>query len=154
MARNHKRKKPAHTQSAIIPRRVVPAERNEAQTQSRTSQQTELLFEQETYAGPVMHPQIATAWEEVVRGSADRILRMAEGQAKHRQWIEKVAVSARSLSAPIGAILGSALGGLGMYLGYKLLMTDKSVAGFAVLLSGIGPLIWAYRRSTKAPPKK
>lgn len=131
MARNHKRKKPTHSQSAVVPRRAAHAESNEAQMRTDTSQQTELRFEQETYTGPVMHPRIATAWEEVLRGSADCILKMAEGQARHRQWIEKVAVSARSFSAPLGALFGTALGALGMYFGYNLLMADKSIAGSA-----------------------
>ena len=81
-------------------------------------------------------------------GAADRILGMAERQAAHRQTIEKWSVLSRSLAQPLGSILGAALGIAAIVAGYNLLMADKSLEGFSVIVAGLGPLIWAYAKET------
>lgn len=43
---------------------------------------------EERFSGPIPHPRILKGYEEILPGSADRILTMAENQSKHRQAIE------------------------------------------------------------------
>lgn len=107
-----------------------------------------VVMRSESYSGPVAHPSIAQGWESVVPGAADRILGMAERQAAHRQAIEKWSVLSRSLAQPLGSILGAALGIAAIVAGYNLLMADKSLEGFSVIVAGLGPLIWAYAKET------
>lgn len=44
------------------------------------------------YSGPLPKPEDLAKYEQVLSGSADRIIRMAERQAEHRQKLEKVVV--------------------------------------------------------------
>ena len=43
----------------------------------------------EKFAGPIPSPPVMKQYEETLPGSADRILKMAENQSEHRQWMEK-----------------------------------------------------------------
>ncbi len=40
-------------------------------------------------SGPIPPPSMMEQYERTLPGSADRILKMAENQSEHRQWIEK-----------------------------------------------------------------
>ncbi len=119
---------------------------------ARSTGENGVIMRAEAYSGPVVHHSIAEGWEAVVPGSASRILSMAEGQSKHRQFIEKWSVIARSISQPLGSMLGAGLGAYALYLGADLIRDGKDVQGFGVLLSGIVPLVWAFRRATKTQP--
>ncbi len=79
---------------------------------------------------------------------------MTEEQGRHRRFIEKVLVLYRSNQSMAGTLGGIALGALGMYFGYDLLMHDKNLAGFAAMFVPIGALIWAFRRTTEAKSTK
>ncbi len=48
----------------------------------------------ETFKGPIPPPAVLEAYESLVPGAAQRILKMAENQASHRQEIEKIVVKA------------------------------------------------------------
>lgn len=43
----------------------------------------------ESYQGPLPHPEHFERYEVILPGAADRILRMAETQSRHRQMIER-----------------------------------------------------------------
>ncbi len=43
----------------------------------------------ELYAGPLPHPEILEKFEQILPGSADRILKQAEAQTLHRIELEK-----------------------------------------------------------------
>jgi len=43
----------------------------------------------ETYAGPLPPPKLFEGYEQVLKGSADRILTMAEKEQSHRHSFEK-----------------------------------------------------------------
>jgi uncharacterized membrane protein len=48
------------------------------------------------YSGPLPPPAVLQRYDQVVPGAAERILRMAEGQSKHRQALESVVVRSGS----------------------------------------------------------
>jgi uncharacterized membrane protein len=61
----------------------------------------------ELYSGPLPHPSHFQRFENILPGSADRILAMAERQECHRIWWEQFALKAQFFLALIG--LASAL---------------------------------------------
>ena len=64
-----------------------------------------LVAFQASFTGPLPHPQILAMYEEVLSGSAERILTMAEAQQAHRiKWEAQNTEVARS--AQQGAIRG------------------------------------------------
>ncbi len=48
-----------------------------------------------SYSGPIMPPEYAQHYEEILTGSAERILIMSEKQANHRMECEKKALDAQ-----------------------------------------------------------
>jgi uncharacterized membrane protein len=44
------------------------------------------------FSGPLPHPEDLAKYEQVLPGAADRIIRMAEQQAAHRQNLERAVI--------------------------------------------------------------
>ena len=74
---------------------------NDVETQGLESGQTEirkivhqelLVASHELFSGPLPHPEHLREYENILPGSADRVIRMAEDQAKHRQSLEQTVV--------------------------------------------------------------
>lgn len=84
------------------------------------------------FSGPLPHPEDLAKYEQVLPGAADRIIRMAEQQAAHRQSLEKAAILSSVTMQKWG--LGSAFvlamtaigGGICLSLiGYERSRTDR-----------------------------
>ncbi len=61
-----------------------------------------------SFSGPIPHPSLLAQYNDVVPDAADRIIRMAEEQAIHRQYLEKKVVQSdvdRSKTGQVGAVL-------------------------------------------------
>lgn len=58
------------------------------------------------FAGPLPEPATLQEYEKVVPGSAERIIRMAENQAEHRQFLEKTVVMGDTTRANRGLYVG------------------------------------------------
>jgi hypothetical protein len=110
---------------------------------------------QMVHQGPIPSPEAFEAYERVLPGAADRILRMAETQATHGQGLERFAVRGDFFKAMMGTVLGyiafaGAMGGA-----VFLLLNDKpieSLATFIVALgSAFGPKIYADFIQPKPP---
>src|SRR5258707_15759850 len=68
-----------------------------------------ILHQQHTqtlYQGPLPQPEDFANYERVLPGAADRILKMAETQATHRQGLERFAVRGDFFKAMMGTVLG------------------------------------------------
>lgn len=61
------------------------------------------------YAGPVPHPDILRQYNELVPGSAERILAQAERQTDHRIAIERLAIESDVRRSQLGLIFGFVL---------------------------------------------
>lgn len=44
------------------------------------------------FSGPLPHPEDLAKYEQILPGAADRLIRMAEQQAAHRQNLEKAVI--------------------------------------------------------------
>lgn len=93
------------------------------------------------FSGPMPHPDLYEKYEEVLPGSADRLLTLTEKQAEHRTNWEIKALDASIKHADRGQFFGlivalAAIGGA-IYLGSQ---GQNIVGGFLVLASVIGIL--------------
>src|SRR4051812_5976851 len=88
------------------------------------------LVQVQHYSGPLPPAAEFEKYEHVLKGSADRILKLAENQNKHRRFIEKVVVIFDALKSTAGLIGALAIVGGGMYAGVYLIMNNKPTAGF------------------------
>ncbi|MBR1437466.1 MAG: DUF2335 domain-containing protein [Synergistaceae bacterium] len=103
-----------------------------------------------TYSGPLPPASEIAMYEKVCPGSADRILKMAEQQAKHRQNIEAVAVKTSSERSILGvkyafysAISAFVLSGVCFCLG-------QTAAGGAIFGGTLVSLVTAFIYGTKS----
>jgi len=96
------------------------------------------------FQGPLPPPQILDQYNQIVSGSAERIISLWEGQVQHRQGLEKKVIIADIEQAKFGAILGfiiaiSAIGS-GTFLAY----IGRPSEGIAAIITALAGIIGVY----------
>ena len=126
--------------------RLPPAGRGNAQV---------IQHQQTIHQGPIPRPEDFAAYERVLPGAADRILKMAENQATHRQGMERRAISSDIVKSMMGTVLAYITFGGSMYGAVYLLLHDKPIQSLAALIvalgSAFGPKIYVDFIQAKAP---
>lgn len=88
------------------------------------------IIKEESFSGPIPHPRSFKEYEAVLPGSADRILKMAEDQQKHRMELEKTAIKKQLTQSGRGQIFGFIVFLLGMLLSVVFAQLEmKTFAG-------------------------
>src|SRR5262245_40463169 len=120
------------------PNRLPPGARGNADV---------IQHSQTIHQGPLPRPEDFEAYDRVLRGAADRVLRMEEKQAAHRQELEKPRPQRRSHQGNVGTILAYITFGGSMFGAVYLLLHDKPIQSLAALIvalgSAFGPKIYA-----------
>lgn len=96
------------------------------------------------HSGPIPDPATLRQYEEIHAGAAGRILGMAEKQSSHRQAIELKRVNADGRAEFLGQIMAFLLAAGAMYCGYNLLLQNKPIAGFTLLLGPLAGLVLLF----------
>jgi uncharacterized membrane protein len=78
-----------------------------------------------TFSGPIPHPTILKGYEEVLPGSADRILSMTEKEGEHRRKIETELVKNDNIRSYLGQIAGFTIAIVGLGGSIHLGINDK-----------------------------
>lgn len=132
---------PAEDREIVIPKSVLEELPRDVQikvTQSASSYK---------FSGPMPHPELYASYEEILPGSAERLLSLTEKQAEHRTSWETKALDASIRHAARGQIFGLvvalvAIGGA-IYLGSQ---GQNVVGGFLVIASVMGFVDQLVRR--------
>jgi uncharacterized membrane protein len=98
----------------------------------------------ESFAGPVPHPDILKGYEELVPGSAARILAQAERQTEHRIAIERTVIDSDTRRSRAGLLYGfvlslSAIGG-----GCTLVGLGHDWAGATIATAAVASLAGVF----------
>lgn len=111
----------------------------------------------ELYQGPLPHPQMMAAFEQIRPGSADDCFQMAKKEQSHQHKVDKLNLYLPFILQLTGQIFGFLLSAGFVGGGIFLLFLEKSLAGFTSLAVGIisivGPLLF-YRKSSTDSSKK
>lgn len=99
------------------------------------------LVHQEAYQGPLPHPDLLVKYEEIIPGSAERILSMAEKEQQHRHQLENEVIKKEIAQKGRGLNFGFTLALLIIVIGAYLLVIDKSLQGFSLILGSIAMII-------------
>jgi uncharacterized membrane protein len=91
------------------------------------SRQMELR--QEIHQGPLPHPDILLKYDQIVPRAAERIICMAENQAKHRQALEKAVIESDIRDSRTGLIFGFIIGLVAIISGAICIISGYSIAG-------------------------
>lgn len=104
----------------------------------------QLALEVNQFSGPLPHPQILAQYELALPGSADRIIRMAEENGRHRRQMEELVVSKSFAEARVGQALAAfisiaAMGITGwlVYSGHRIEGTILGGATLALIITAI-----------------
>ncbi len=109
------------------------------------------------FSGPIPPPNIIAGYEDVLPGTADRIIRMAEQQSKHRQTIQLLETKAEVRDSFLGVIFAFGLG-IGCLVAciITVIMVPQSagaISGAALGVTGIGSIVAAFLKNTRPSSK-
>ncbi|WP_429971654.1 DUF2335 domain-containing protein [Fructilactobacillus sp. Tb1] len=95
-------------------------------------------------SGPLPDPQTLEQYNSIVPDAAERIIKMAEEQAKNRQSIDIIKIKTIRFSQIFGVIAAFIISMTAMIGGFILILTGHSVSGWISILSGVSPLIAVF----------
>jgi uncharacterized membrane protein len=82
-----------------------------------------------SFSGPLPPPEILAEYERIIPGGANRIMVMAETQAKHRQELERAVVTSNNRRSNIGLWLGFLVVMFITWAAYDAIMAGHGLAG-------------------------
>ena len=89
---------------------------------------------EERFSGPVAHPKHLKQYEEILPGSAERMLKMAENSLFHNQAIQKIAVDAEVIERRLTIDADIKYRHLGIWLGFSALLSMFACAFLSMYL--------------------
>lgn len=101
---------------------------------------SQLAVHSAAWAGPLPPPGTLARFEEVLPGSAERIVARAEANARDRFESDRII---RQLSSR-GQVFAFILTAAALGIGFWLLLHDKSTAGIVAILGALGVPIAAF----------
>jgi len=130
-----------------------PAVSNPQQPRAGDTRTTQIAVTAERFAGPLPHPEILEQYDKIVPGLAERIVKMAESQAHHRQGLERTVVLSNTRNERRGQVFGFIISMLVIGGSIYLIDSGKSVEGVTGivvnLVSLVGIFIYGRRRKER-----
>ncbi len=111
----------------------------------------------EHFSGPIPHPRIIREYEEVLPGSANRILQMAENQQSHRHKMESLVIGSDIVMERLGLIAALVISMAIVLGGIYLIGSGKDIAGFAMVIlqvAGVAGVFLYNQRQKQAELKE
>lgn len=106
-------------------------------------------------SGPIPPPSMMEQYEATLPGSADRILKMAENQSEHRQWMEKKELSLANREVHLGQVLGFAIGVIAIITGGYTALNGAPISGGFIGTAGVVGLVSVFViGSNRKPPQE
>lgn len=97
-----------------------------------------------SYSAPIPSPEMMEAYEKVVPGSAERIIKRFEIQSDHRQSCEKILVWTNSVKSIVGLVFGFIVTLIAIFGGIYTALQGKPWLGGTLSLSGLAMLVGAF----------
>ncbi len=103
-----------------------------------------------SFSGPLPPPSVLKEYDKVLVGAAERIFKMAEAQANHRQELEKRVVKSDILKSYLGLGAGFLIATLAIIGGSIVANNGQPWAGAAIGGAPVAALVWAFLKGTSA----
>jgi hypothetical protein len=92
------------------------------------------------FSGPIPPPDLLDRYNQMIPDGANRILKMAENQSTHRQFIEKWAIVGGTILSYIGVLCAAVIAIGALYIGSDLIKSGHVIPGSVLGGShGVGP---------------
>ncbi len=110
-----------------------------------------MMIHHEQFSGPLPPPAILKKYDEVVPGAAERIIKMAEEQSRHRQSLEAKVISSDVVNSRLGLLFGFIIGISTIVGGMYLALNDKQSVGAFISFGGLATLagVFVYGSKTR-----
>jgi uncharacterized membrane protein len=102
------------------------------------------------FSGPIPPPDLLDKYNQIIPDGADRILKMAERQSAHRQYIEKWAVIGGTILSYVGVLCAACISSGALYLGYRLIQNGHVIPGAVLGGGGLTGLVAAFIYGTRS----
>ena len=102
------------------------------------------------YAGPLPPPAYLAAYEQIAPGAAQRILAMAEEQAKHRREIESKVIGSDTGRSWAGLFIGGILSLAILASGTWVILAGHDTAGTTIITGTLVALAGVFVYATQA----
>jgi len=141
---------PNSVESASTPRSegaesdLVPTSASVDATPVEAPKDESLTIRQETYLGPLPHPDHLRRFEEILPGAAERILRLTETQSSHRREMEALTVKSRIRLEYRGQWLAAGISFAVIGGGYWVISLGHSLEGVATMITAIAALAGVF----------
>jgi uncharacterized membrane protein len=110
-----------------------------------------------TYQSPLPPPEVLEKYDQILPGSTERFLRLAEGEALHRRGIERWLVRGGVIQSYLGLLCGFALGAFGLYVAWQLGIQghtwEASIIAVLDITSLVSVFVLGVRAQRKAQQK-
>ncbi len=111
---------------------------------------TRISHVEEHFSGPLPHPAIMAKYEQILPGSADRIMTSAESQMQHRQSLETAVVHANIKGESWGLVFSGTIALVFAVGSLVLIYTGKSLEGLATIIGETVILVGVFLRAQKS----
>jgi uncharacterized membrane protein len=110
------------------------------------TQNTSLIAQAEVrqWSGPLPHPEALERYNQIVPGSAERIIKLAETQHDHRLEIEKSVIDSGIAAQKLGTILGFILAMTAILGGVFLIYVGKESTGITSIIAALAGLVGVF----------
>lgn len=112
----------------------------------------QILVKKESFSGPLPHPEHFRKYNQIVPGSANRLLKMAEDDLAHVHSMQKKQLSLETFAVVSGLITGALIALVALLGSGYLIMEGHDIAG-AILGSGslaslVGVFVYGRKSQT------
>jgi len=122
----------------------MPEKSGDVEKRGKPVQEVSLRVQKSSFSGPLPHPQILAEYDQVLAGSAERIVRMSEKEQDHQHKIDRRSQLLPFITTTIAQILATVVTVAFIGGGSYLLSIDKDIAGYSSLVIGLAPIVFAY----------
>lgn len=117
---------------------MSPEERREAATIMQAAIQIS------RFTGPLPPPEELAKYEQILAGAADRIIRMAEQQSKHRQSLEAVVIGGNATTQKWGLACAFTIAMSAIWGGIWISLKGMSGAGLTAIIVALVSLVGVF----------
>jgi len=116
--------------------------RNNLQPHSGDKKQVQLTGS--SFSGPIPPPQVLADYDKISPGFADRIISMAESEAKHRHTLEEKALKSQIIEIRLGQIFAFLIGSFTIAAGAFSAIRGAQIAGSIIGSGGVIGLVSVF----------
>lgn len=101
-------------------------------------------IEASAWRGPLPSPDDLRAYENLVPGAAERLIKMAEKQSEHRRSLERLVIESGARNSTIGVFVGFVIALVALALAGYAIYEGRSQTGTAIVMTTISGLVGVF----------